>query len=172
MIIRAIQYYFSAERDTERSCYDADTTPANGVCWEAYMGKWYEWARYETPFEYGLDEVYTEYEATDNGKVHICNYGTDTTGNTLKAKAQAKIIGEGQLSVSFIPLLRFLSTAYHVLYVNNSYTAALVSNASGSCLWLLGRTPHYRDETFEELLNEARQRGFRTDILRLTRHSS
>jgi len=171
MILRALRYYFSERNGGQDAAGEADTTPMDGVNWAAYAGRWYEWARYETPFEYGLDGVYTEYEATGNGKVRICNYGTDTAGNTHQAKAHAKVKGEGKLSVSFIPILRFLSTPYHVLYVNDSYTAALVSNASGSCLWLLGRTACYGDDTFEELLNEARQRGFRTDTLRLTRHT-
>lgn len=171
MIIRAIQYYFRAGQAAEHNTTTADTSPAQDVCWEAYMGRWYEWARYETPFEYGLDEVYTEYEATEDGKLNICNYGTDANGNTHRARAKAKVAGAGKLNVSFIPLLRFLSSPYHVLYVNESYSAALVSNESGSCLWLLGRTPCFSDDEFEELEDEAHRRGFRTDTLRLTRQA-
>ncbi len=170
MILRALKYYFSDRKKNAAKGQGTDTTPCNYVCWEPYSGGWYEWARYDTPFEYGLDDVYTEYEALSNSELSITNYGTDADGNRQKARAKATIDGAGRLLVSFVPLLRFISTPYHVLYVDAHYSHALVSNESGSCLWLLGRTPHYATADYQSLCREAAARGFDTALLRLTQH--
>lgn len=169
MILRALRYYFS-DRSGGRNKGTGNTTPMRDVCWEAYMGRWYEWARYETPFEYGMDDVYTDYEMREDGGVEIHNYGTEHGGKQQHAHAKAETAGEGRLKVSFIPLLRFLSSPYHVLYVDNNYTHALVSNESGSCLWFLGRAQHYSTADYKELCREASERGFDISALRLTNH--
>lgn len=170
MILRALRYYFSDRNSGQDAAGEVDTTPISEVKWESYTGRWYEWARYETPFEFELDEVYTDYTMGADGTLSITNCGTDAKGHRKMATAKATIAGEGKLSVSFIPFLRFLSTPYHVLYVDEGYSRALVSNESGSCLWLLGRTPLYTTIAYRQLLNEAVLRGFNTQHLRLTEH--
>ena len=129
-----------------------------------------ELGRYETPFEYEMDDVYAEYEILPNGIIKITNYGTDAKGTPHKAKAQATISGGGSLDVSFIPLLRFFSTPYHVIYVDKDYRHAIVSNQRGTCLWILGRAPYDLETTYESLCNIAAERGFDTKFLRLTVH--
>lgn len=134
------------------------------------MGRWFELGRFETPFEYEMDDVYTEYETLSNGKIKITNYGTDSEGKTHKAEAMATIKGEGHLSVSFIPFLRFIASPYHVLYVDENYQHTIVSNSSGTCLWILGRAPYDIRTTYESLCDIAAERGFDTKLLRLTAH--
>jgi apolipoprotein D and lipocalin family protein len=170
MILRALKYYFSDRKKNAAKGEGTDTTPSNSVCWGPYLGRWYEWARYDTPFEYGLDNVYTEYEAINDEEVRITNYGTDEKGTQETARAKATKDGDGRLLVSFIPLLRFIATPYHVLYVDEDYRNALVSNESGSCLWFLGRTPQYSTEDYKRLCMEAEARGFDTSLLRVTNH--
>lgn len=168
MILRALKYYFTNRKE---SCTPApDTTPESNINWEKYVGRWYELGRYETPFEYEMDDVYAEYEILPNGKIKITNYGTDTKGTPHRAEALAMISEGGSLDVSFIPLLRFLSTPYHVLYIDKDYRHAIVSNQSGTCLWILGRAPYDLETTYESLCNIAAERGFDTKFLRLTVH--
>lgn len=135
------------------------------------MGRWYEWGRFETPFEYEMDNVYAEYEMTPNGKIKITNYGTDSNEKKHKASAVATISGGGSLEVSFIPLLRFISTPYLVLYVDQDYRHALVSNQNGSCLWILSRTAYADKPTYTSLCNIAKDKGFDTSFLRITEHN-
>lgn len=169
MILRALKYYFTRRKQV---CHPApDTTPTAVIDWEKYVGRWYEWGRYETPFEYEMDNVYAEYEIMPNGKIKITNYGTDAKGTPHKAKAVASIRNAGCLDVSFIPLLRFMSTPYHVLYVDKDYRHALVSNQSGTCLWILGRAPHAIEAKYESMCNLAEEKGFDTDFLRITTHN-
>lgn len=167
MILRALRYYFTGGNKAVGN-RQADTTPIEGVCWEPYMGRWYEWARYDTAFEYGLDDVYAEYELRDDGGVRISNYGTDAKGRQQRADGRATISGEGELTISFVPLLSFISSQYRVLYVDKAYTHALVSNAGGTCLWLLGREAHYQTQAYRRLCDEATSRGFDLSALRLT----
>lgn len=168
MIARAIRYYFRERRNWDKTADTVDVVPMQGICWEAYLGKWYEWARFETPFEYGLDYVHAHYEALEDGDIRITNYGTDEQGKVHRARALASRDDEGTLQVSFLPWMRFLSTAYLVLYVDDEYSHALVSNISGSCLWLLGRTPTYTEEQLTTLCTQAAARGFNVQRLRFT----
>ena len=172
MILRALKYYFAKRNTTAATTPPPDTTPTNSVNWQDYMGKWYELARYETPFEYGMDNVYTEYGMSENGEVSVTNYGTDSNGKQYVAHAVAKTDGRGQLRVSFIPLLRFLSTPYRVLFVEQNYSHALVSNENGTCLWMLSRTPDGTEEGINRLFREAERRHFNTQNLRKTSQES
>ena len=172
MILRALKYYFSLCGCVATSSADVDTTPMDDVNWEAYMGRWYEWARFETPFEYDLDYVYAEYDLQNDGSVSITNYGTDKKGHQTRAHAVGRVAGEGMLSVSFIPVLRFPSSSYRVLYVDDEYNYALVSDKKGSCLWFLGRSPQSTKDAISILKYEADARGFNTENLRYTAQGS
>lgn len=165
MIWRALKYYFSQSTVRGKQRRACNTEPVAYVDWQAYLGRWYEWARFETPFEFGLADVYAEYAAEEEGKIRICNYGTDAVGKQFQAKAMAVVAGGGQLRVSFVPFASFISSLYRVLYVDEFYESALVSNASGSCLWLLARQPVFSQEVADVLLREAEQRGFDVSAL-------
>ena len=52
-----------------------NTCPADGVDLRQYLGRWYELARLETPFEKGLEEVFAEYRMQSDGNISISNYG-------------------------------------------------------------------------------------------------
>lgn len=142
-----------------------NTEPVEYVDWESYLGRWYEIARIETPFEFGLADVYAEYDSLEDGRISICNHGTDVVGKTYKAEAVATIAGAGQLRVAFVPFIHFISSLYRVLYVDENYEHALVSNTSGSCLWLLARSRVPSQFAVEEMLLEAEKRGFEVEQL-------
>lgn len=172
MILRALQYYLNERKSPELTGEQPETTPAPGLDWQRYMGFWYEIARFETPFEFGLDEVWTEYAMQPDGQVLVANYGTDAHGKVHKAKAKAWPVAEGVLQISFVPLLRFISTPYHVLRVDAAYQNALVSNDTGTCLWLLSRQAHASLPQLLPLLQDALLRGFDIGQLRPTRQKS
>ena len=166
MILKALFYYLF-HRNKNRQ---ADTTPSPDIDLSRYLGRWYELARFDTPFENGLEEVFTDYKALSNGKVCVSNNGLDTHNHRHSAKAIGTPSGPGQMQVSFIPWLRFLSTPYNILYVDDFYTNALVSNESGSCLWFLSRKANIEVEAFEMMIREAQSRGFNLSDLHYTRH--
>ena len=171
MILRALRYYLSERKMPVPGEEQPETIPVPGLDWQCYMGCWYELARIETPFEYGLDEVWTEYTMLPDGQVDVTNYGTDADGRVYKAKAKARPVAEGVLQISFVPFLRFISTPYHVLRVDENYQNALVSNETGSCLWILSRLAHAPLSHLLPLLQDASQRGFDISQLRPTRQN-
>ncbi len=163
MILRALLYYLFQRNPGKM----ADTRPSDNVDLSQYLGRWYELARYETPFEEGMEEVFTEYKARPDGRISITNSGLKNGHRRMEAHATATPAAPGQLRVSFVP---FLSSAYNILAVDEFYRHALVSNASGSCLWFLSRSPQIVPDSFEPMKREALRRGFDLSALHFTRH--
>ncbi|MBR2125558.1 MAG: lipocalin family protein [Akkermansia sp.] len=167
MILKALFYYLFC-RDRRQQ---ADTTPAPGTDLSRYLGRWYELARFDTPFEAGLEDVYTEYRAREGGSIRVSNYGVDAEHRRHEAHAIGYPVPRcGQMKVAFVPLLRWLSTPYNILHVDANYTNALVSNGSGSCLWFLSRRPTLDPDSFDIMRREALRRGFDLSDLHYTRH--
>lgn len=168
MLMKALLHYFFRPRKVSH----ADTHPLPELDLPRYLGRWYELARFETPFEEGLEEVFTEYSMRTDGNVQITNYGTDTNRRRHEAAAIGYPNAGGQLMVSFVPVLRFLSSPYNVLYVDSAYRHALVSDHSGNCLWFLGRTPFCTPDSFDAMKAEAQRRGFDLQELHYTRQKA
>jgi len=163
MILRALLYYLF-QRNPGKT---ADTRPADNVDLSQYLGRWYELARYETPFEEGMEEVYTEYKARPDGRISITNSGLKAGHGRKEAQATGTQVAPGQLKVSFFPLI---SSDYNILAVDEFYRNALVSNAGGSCLWFLSRSPQIVPDAFEPMKREALRRGFDLSALHYTKH--
>ena len=149
-----------------------NTTPVTHLNLRAYLGRWYEQARYEHRFERGMDGVFTTYTLTDDGNISVMNVGYDAQGNEhhVRGEAQRTARGGGALSVSFVPPYVWFGTPYHVLYVDDRYTEALVSGEGNDYLWLLTRRPSPGFGTLKRLLYEAKRRGFDLHRLRRTKH--
>lgn len=151
-----------------------NTTPVRHLNVRAYLGRWYEQARYEHRFERGMDGVFTTYTLTDGGNISVLNVGYDAQGKEHRAKGEAQRTarGGGALSVSFVPPYIWFGSPYHVLYVDEHYTEALVSGAGNDYLWLLTRRPHPGFSTLKRLLQEAKRRGFDLHRLRRTKQGA
>ena len=125
-----------------------------------YMGKWYEIARYDHPFERGMSHVYTEYSLLDNGKIHVVNKGLKN-GKPKEAIGKGKqphpIEHPGRLKVSFF--LWFYSD-YYILELDEDYQYALVGSSSDNYLWILSRTPEMQKAQLDGLLQKIIQRGY------------
>lgn len=148
-----------------------NTTPVPHLNLRAYLGRWYEQARYEHRFERGMDGVFTTYTLTDDGNISVMNVGYDARGQEHRAKGEAQQTaqGGGALSVSFVPPFIWFGTPYRVLYVDEHYTEALVSGAGNDYLWLLTRRPNPGFGTLKHLMYEAKRRGFDLHRLRRTK---
>ena len=166
MNLKALFYYLF-QRNKNRQ---ADTTPAPGIDLSRYLGRWYELARFNNPFEDGLEEVYTEYSLRADGNINVRNCGIDSKHHRHSAQAIGTPSVPGQMQVNFLPLLPFMSTPYNILYTDEMYSTAVVSNDSGSCLWLLSRTAAVDNSTMEQLKAIARLRGFNLSELHYTQH--
>jgi apolipoprotein D and lipocalin family protein len=110
---------------------------------ERYLGKWYEIARFPNRFEKGCEGVTAEYARNSNGTISVlntCRMGAPD-GEAKTADGQAKVVGPGQLSVTFVPWLPFARGDYWVLYLDEDYSVAVVGAPKGTTGWILARDP-------------------------------
>ena len=142
-------------------------TPVHGFDLNRYLGKWYEIARLDHPFERGLTNVSATYALRPDGGVQVLNRGYDPNAGVWKtAEGRAYFIAEptvGSLKVSFFgPFYG----GYHLIALDQvDYGYALISGPSRDYLWLLARTRQLPPQVVERLVQQAKRLGFATDQL-------
>lgn len=128
------------------------------------LGLWYELARFDHPFERGLQEVEARYTLLDSGELRVENSGFDpSVGARRMAVGRAKFTSEsGRLRVSFF--WKFFSD-YNILERGSRGEWMLVGSRSPRYLWILSRTVSLPAVELERILDLARERGYDTSGL-------
>lgn len=146
--------------------------PVSGFELSRYLGKWYEIARLDHPFERGLSRVTAEYSRQDDGGVRVVNRGySEADEKWQQAEGKAYFVQEpdvGQLKVSFFgPFYG----GYNIIALDKEhYQYALVAGPNRSYLWILARTPQLPESVLSQLLEQAKESGFATDELIIVEH--
>ena len=145
--------------------------PAKPVEMSRYLGRWYEFARYENGFERGCEAVTAEYVPQPDGVIAVKNSCREATvdGPLKVLNGKAKPAGDSKgakLKVSFFGPA--LMTNYWVLDRGDDYDWAIVGEGSGRYLWILTREPRPSVEQRIELIARAKSLGYDTDMLRYT----
>lgn len=150
--------------------------PAKAVALPSYLGKWYEYGRYEAPFQRGCEGVTADYAPRADGKLRVVNscYQDSLDGEFRQSTGKARIV-EGsdgaKLKVSFFG--PFYGD-YWVLDrgepdASGQYPWSIVGEPSGRYLWMLTRTPQ-PDPALKALLEQrVRALGYDWSLVRLTR---
>lgn len=135
---------------------------------ERYMGRWYEIARYDRPFERRLRNIETRYTLRPDGDVEMEKAGVDLrTGRRHITRGRAKRTRwSGRLQVRKFGLFR---TDYYILELDDQYEWALVGSAMPLHLRILSRQPRIRRDTLRHIVGLAEQRGYPLKRLRLLR---
>lgn len=147
-------------------------TPVTNFELNRYLGKWYEIARLDHPFERGLERVTAEYSMRDDGGVTVINRGYSVENNQWKvAEGKAYFVedeNKGYLKVSFFgPFYG----SYVVFEIDREgYEYAFVSGPDRSYLWLLSRTPQPKQETIEKFKRMSKELGFDASELIFVNH--
>lgn len=152
-----------------------DITPQSNIDLQAFMGRWYEQARIENTFEYGLDNVYSDYYAIGEKTFRVFNNGTDAHGEQYQARGMGRMKNKrkpGELLVSFVPPYTWFAAPFHILYTDDQYREAIIAGSGGHYLWLLTREASPDRNSLKKLLQEAQRRGFNTHHLRCTQHNN
>lgn len=159
--------------------YRDDSVPLvteSSVDLSRYTGKWYEIARYPNGFEEGCEGVTAEYADLGDGKVSVsntCHQGTPD-GPVEVAKATARIVpgsNNSKLKVKFAPAwVPFAEGDYWILHLEQDYSGALIGAPNGKFLWVMGREPQMDPAMYQRITARARELGFATEPLYLTRH--
>ncbi|XP_073034672.1 temperature-induced lipocalin-1-like [Primulina eburnea] len=150
-----------------------------GLNVERYMGRWYEIASFPSFFQpkNGVDTRAT-YTLNPDGTVHVLNETWTggkrdyIEGTAWKADPKSD---EAKLKVKFYvpPLLPIIPVTgdYWVLYIDEDYQYALIGQPSRRYLWILCRQSSLDEETYNLLLEKAKEEGYDVSKLHKTTHS-
>lgn len=149
--------------------------PAQPVVLDAYLGTWYEYGRYEAPFQEGCEGVTAEYSMRDDGNIRVINscYRDGLNGEFDQSTGRAKIVEESdgaKLRVSFFG--PFFGD-YWVLDrgeadASGQYPWSIVGEPSGRYLWMLTREAQPSVERRAMLEARVRELGYDWSLVRLT----
>ncbi|AOI82565.1 lipocalin [Burkholderia cepacia] len=147
--------------------------PAKAVDLDRYVGRWYEFARYENRFERGCDGVTADYAKREDGLVDVRNTCREggPGGRARSSDGRAKIVansGDAKLKVSFFG--PFFFGNYWILDHADDYSWSIVGEPSGRFLWILTRVARPSTEQADALVERVRTLGYDTMMLRRTAH--
>lgn len=141
---------------------EVDNFTVKSVDLNRYLGYWYEIARFDHPFERGMEYAMAHYTLRDDGKIDVLNTGIKD-GRAKDAKGIAKTTNlPGLLRVSFFG--PFYGD-YRIMLLDTNYQYVLVGGNNGNYLWILSRTPQLDEATKSLILAEADRRGYDTNKL-------
>jgi apolipoprotein D and lipocalin family protein len=146
--------------------------PVDNFKLENYLGKWYEIARLDHPFERGLSRVTANYSLRDDGGLRIINRGYSAKESQWKeAEGKAYFVKEsdqGYLKVSFFGPFYGSYIVFELDHENYQYS--LVCGPDKSYLWILARGPRMREDIKDILIAKAAALGFDTKKLIYVNH--
>ncbi|MFT6861874.1 MAG: apolipoprotein D and lipocalin family protein [Akkermansiaceae bacterium] len=131
-----------------------------------YDGEWHEVARLPNRFEQGLVAAKATYGVGLDGPLSIRNEGLKANGQMSTITGSANVVGKGKLKVRFDPFpANLFAGDYWVLWINTSYTNAIVGSPDRKLLWLLSKDPQMLTEDFTEPLELMKAQGFAIEEL-------
>jgi apolipoprotein D and lipocalin family protein len=146
--------------------------PVDNFRLEKYLGKWYEIARLDHPFERGLTRVTAEYSLRDDGGVRVLNRGYSDKEQTWKeAEGKAYFVqrpDQGYLKASFF--WPFYGSYIVFELDHENYRYSLVCGPDKSYLWILARDPEISADLKNILVAKAARLGFDTSKLIFVKH--
>ena len=162
-VLLALPFFTACSQAEKKNTINKQTVRSLNL--DRYLGKWYEIARFDHPFERDMVGVTAEYSLRPDGKTRVLNsgYKPDFNGKfkTAEGKARRPDPNEpGKLEVSFF--LWFYGE-YNILELDEqNYSYVLIGSSSDKYLWILSRTPQLPKETVNMLLEKAAKRGYDT----------
>lgn len=155
-------------------CSNDNKAPLNTVSYvdlQKYMGTWYEIASFPTWFQKGCTGTTATYTLNTDNTVTVLNkcFKPDSKGILTPSTAEgtayvADPITNAKLKVSFFwPF----SGDYWIIELASDYSYAVVGHPNREYLWILSRSPYMNPETYADLLERIKIKGF--DIRRLNK---
>ena len=149
--------------------------PAKPVSLSEYLGKWYEYGRYETPFQEGCEAVTAEYSLRDDKKIRVvnsCRKGA-LDGEFDQSTGKAKVVEGSQGAKLKVSFFGPFYGDYWVLDrgepgADGLYDWSIVGEPSGRDLWMLTREPQPDAELRALLEARVKELGYDWSLVRLT----
>lgn len=134
----------------------------------AYMGRWFEIARYPAFFQRACAKnTVAEYALLRNGTVRIENRCTRADGRIAVARGSARSAGSSgaRFKVKFNPFMP--AADYWIVDLDAAYRWAVVGEPKRRFLWILSRTPALHGDVLGGICERLRAQHY--DPERLTR---
>ncbi|MDC0100467.1 lipocalin family protein [Crocinitomicaceae bacterium] len=133
---------------------------------EKYLGKWYEFARFDFKFEKNLNNTTAEYSLNENGTIKVDNRGYNTVNKQWQQSiGKAKFVKNDSIAMLKVSFFGPFYGGYNVLAIDADYKYALVAGGSLKYLWILSRETSIPEETKVKYLEIAENIGFETSNL-------
>ena len=145
--------------------------PAKAVDLQKYLGRWYEIARYEAPFQEGCEAVTADYSVRPDGTIKVLNScrRERLEAPVESAAAQAYVVADSQNAKLRVSFFWPFFGDYWVLDHGAAYDWSIVGEPSGRYLWLLFRAPHPTEALEKTVKARAANMGYDLGLLRTTK---
>ncbi|MCX8110215.1 MAG: lipocalin family protein [Syntrophorhabdaceae bacterium] len=131
-----------------------------------YLGRWYEIARLDHPFERGLEKVYGEYSLNNDGSIKVVNRGYEPASATWKeAIGKAYFVSHADIGMLKVSFFGPFYSSYNIIELDRDYSYALICSYNKKYLWILSRKPELDESIKTGLINKAKHLGFEIDKL-------
>ena len=124
---------------------------------QRYLGTWYEIARFDHPFESGLEKVTIAWHPRDDGGLDVVNKGYNPDRGMWQTR-RIRSMAYWRVVAHTINLPFYGS--YNVIALDKEYRYALVCGPDRDYLWLLARAPTIAPEVRQQMLDIATRQGF------------
>lgn len=133
---------------------------------QRYLGKWYEIARFDHPFESGLEQVTATYSLRDDGGLNVINRGYNPDrGMWQQSTGEAYFTGTPRTAALKVSFFGPFYGGYNVIALDDNYRYALVCGPDRDYLWILSRTPSLPANVKQQMLEIASRQGFAVEKL-------
>ena len=144
--------------------------PAKAVDLQSYLGRWYEMARYEAPFQKDCEAVTANYSLRTDGNITVlnsCRKGA-VDGPLKTATGRAKLVDGAQGAKLRVSFFGPFYGDYWVLDRADDYTWSIVGEPSGRYLWILTRDQRPSAALRTALEQRVRSLGYDWSLVRQT----
>jgi apolipoprotein D and lipocalin family protein len=127
-----------------------------------YVGKWYEIARYPTPFQAGCASSTADYTANPDGTIGVFNTCLAADGSLVSTiQGTARVVDattNAKLKVTFpnVPI----PGDYWIIDLGQDYEFAVVGDPTRLTLFILSRTPTLDQATLDAILSRLPDQGY------------
>ncbi len=134
---------------------------------QKFSGLWYEIARTYNSYQDKCVASSVEYVLQESNRYEVKNRCFDTKigGELIEYEGTAKsALGGANMSKIDMTYFWIFTKRYEVLYLEDDYSSAVVSDKELEQLWIMSRTPKMQDATRQKILSLL---GSKMDLKRL-----
>lgn len=134
--------------------YAKAPTPVPYASMQAFSGLWYEIARTENRYQKSCVASSVEYVLTKPQKYTVYNRCFDTKigGKLIEYKGSAKPKKDTSISTMQMTYFWIFTKEYRIIYLQEDYSSAVVTDEAMEQVWIMSRTPTIRQKHLEHIL--------------------